>query len=539
MGAPGTAGSAKSAKERSRPGGGAALRSGRTARPGKPVRQASATGFLFAWLLLAGSVFFLVWAWIATGPADAYHSGRICAAGAPTNAECRIVGTDTVVRAYQTPGSRGGEATTTLILRGHGDVPGGTVDGAMADINGSAPKPGTAVSVVAWRGTIVSAQGDGFSGGSNANPVYEFDVVCVVSLMLLLAGLGVVHLARSPRDHGPRGRLRKARRNGFIFVIPAVVLLLLRDTASAAFFATVSALWILAWCAASTRPLLREVAVEARSRPQPATVRGAVGEAVGEVRAAWRAAAPRSDGCPVSEQEQAWIEESMLWFTTQFGYDPVQRPTVLPTREFFPLPYTGTDDDIKALVRTVCPMMGLLPDRITVQLVGKPSRDPEMFKYVVHSESFAAGVFEQDESGSRIITLDRDSSADQSRMTAIIAHELAHARLNGEDRIEPGRADMEALTDLATVFFGLGIFNANAARTAQPNASGISVRRLGYLDQRMFGYALACYTRMRNNPAPKWQSYLSHPPGEYMKKGVAYLQKAAPYGGFPTQKQNT
>ncbi len=490
---------------------------------------------MVAWLLLAGSVSFLAWAWIASGQADAYQSGRICAAGAPTDSGCRIVGTDTVVRAYQTAGSRGGEATTTLILRGHGDVPGGTVNGQMADFTGLPPKTGTAISVVAWRGTVISAQGDGFSGGSNANPVNEFDIVCVVAMLLLVAGLGVVHLARSSRDHGPRGRLRKARRNGFIFVIPAVVLLLLRDTASSAFFATVSALWILAWCAASTRPLLREIAAEARSRPQPATVR----EAVNEVRTAWRAAAPRSDGCPVSEQEQAWIEESMLWFTTQFGYDPVQRPTVLPTRDFFPLPYAGTDEDIKALVRTVCPMMGLLPDRITVRLVGTPSRDPEMFKYVVHSESFAAGVFEQDESGARIITLDRDSSADQSRMTAVIAHELAHARLNGEGRIEPGRADMEALTDLATVFFGLGIFNANAARTAKPNASGVSVQRLGYLDQRMFGYALACYTRMRHNPAPKWQSYLSPPPGEYLKKGVAYLQKAAPYGGFPTQKQNT
>lgn len=97
---------------------------------------------------------------------------------------------------------------------------------------------------------------------------------------------------------------------------------------------------------------------------------------------------------------------------------------------------------------------------------------------------------------------------------------------------------MEALTDLSTVFFGLGIFNANAARTTKPNASGYSVQRLGYLDQRMFGYALACYTRLRNNSAPKWESYLAAQPREYMNRGLAYLQKAAPYGGFPTQKQN-
>lgn len=499
------------------------------------MQQASVAGFGFAWLLLAGAVFFFAWAWIAVGPADAYRSGRVCAADAPADAQCRIVGTDTVERAYQSPGPHGNEAITTLVLRGHGNVPGGVVNGVMADLNGPAPKAGTAISVAAWRGAVVSADGAGFHGGSNADPFNDFDIVCLAALMLPIAGLGVLLISRSSHPRNPRGMLGKARRNAVILVIPAAILLLVHETLSALVFGSVSALWILAWCAAATRPVLRQIGAEARSRPQPATVR----EAATEVRTAWQAAAPRSDGCPVTHKEQAWIEESMLWFTTQFGYDPVQRPTVLPTRDFFPLAYSGSDEDIKALVRATCPMMGLAPDRVTVRLVGEPAPDPEKYKYVVHSESYAAGVFEQDEDGSRIVTLDRASSADQGRMTAVIAHELGHARLNGENRIEPGRADMEALTDLSTVFFGLGIFNANAARTTTSNAAGNTVQRLGYLDQRMFGYALACYTRMRHNPAPKWESYLAAPPREYLNRGSAYLQKAAPYGGFPTQKQNT
>ncbi|HEU5428421.1 MAG TPA: hypothetical protein VFU74_16185 [Actinocrinis sp.] len=496
-------------------------------------------GFALAWSLLAGSVFFFAWAWIAVGAADAYHSGRVCAADAPANALCRIVGTDTVLRAYQVPGIRGGEEATTVVLRGHGNVPGGSVAGEMARFDGPPPTPGSAISVVAWRGTVVSADGAGFHGGSDANPIDEFNTTCVVALMLLFAGLGVLLVSRRSHPRNPRGWLGKARRNGLILLVPAAILLLVREPLSVVFFATVSALWILAWCAAATRPLLRQIGAEARSKPQPATVREAVSETVSGVRAAWQAAAPRADGCPVTAEEQAWIEESMLWFTTQFGYDPVQRPTILPTRDFFPLAYAGSDEDIKALVRTICPMMGLPADRITVRLVGEPAPDQEMYKYVAHSESYAAGVFEQDEGGARIVTLDRTSSADQGRMTAVIAHELGHARLNGESRIEPGRADMEALTDLSTVFFGLGIFNANAARTTTTNAYGQSVQRLGYLDQRMFGYALACYTRMRHHPEPKWASYLAAPPREYLNKGSAYLQKVAPHGGFPTQKQNT
>lgn len=226
----------------------------------------------------------------------------------------------------------------------------------------------------------------------------------------------------------------------------------------------------------------------------------------------------------------------MLWFTTQFGYDPVQCPTVLPTKEFFLLPYAGTDDDIRALVRVVCPLMGLLPNRIVVRLVGEPAPDPERYRYIVHSESFAAGVFQRQQDGSLVVELDRDSGLDQGLMTAVIAHELGHARLNGEDRIAPGRQDMEQLTDLATVYFGLGVFNANAARRSVANASGHGVSRLGYLDQRMFGYALACYAWMRHTPAPKWAQYLSGPPRDAMNQGIAYLRKTVPYGGFPTQQ---
>ena len=57
-------------------------------------------------------------------------------------------------------------------------------------------------------------------------------------------------------------------------------------------------------------------------------------------------------------------------------------------------------------------------------------------------------------------------------LAATLAHELAHARLLGERRIDPGRSDGEQLTDLATIFFGTGIFTANAAFDFSQTQSG-------------------------------------------------------------------
>ena len=53
-------------------------------------------------------------------------------------------------------------------------------------------------------------------------------------------------------------------------------------------------------------------------------------------------------------------------------------------------------------------------------------------------------------------------AADPMALVATIGHELGHERLAGEGRVA-GRADEEQLTDLLTVYFGLGVFNANAA----------------------------------------------------------------------------
>lgn len=49
-------------------------------------------------------------------------------------------------------------------------------------------------------------------------------------------------------------------------------------------------------------------------------------------------------------------------------------------------------------------------------------------------------------------------------MIATLAHEIAHIKLLGENRMEEND---EIMTDLKTLFFGLGVFNANAALLKQ------------------------------------------------------------------------
>jgi len=76
-----------------------------------------------------------------------------------------------------------------------------------------------------------------------------------------------------------------------------------------------------------------------------------------------------------------------------------------------------------------------------------------------------------------------------------MAHELGHAILLGGGLMNPKTPDHEPMTDLLTVFLGLGIFNANSAARFQQRQEerrySWSMQRLGYLPEEVYGYALA------------------------------------------------
>jgi hypothetical protein len=244
--------------------------------------------------------------------------------------------------------------------------------------------------------------------------------------------------------------------------------------------------------------------------------------------------------CPVDPAEQAWIQESMQWFTTQFGDGPLTRPVILPTREFFPPPFAGSDEDVRAAVRRVAGYMGANVKAITVAFTSDLADDRERMRVLPVSRQVrgAAGLYQQ-RHGSGVLTIDRSSVADPAVLLAVIAHELAHARLTGEHRVSADRRDQEPLTDLLTVYLGMGIFTANAAfdfsHTGAPQAriGGWRANRLGYLTEQMFGYGLACYARLRGERGPGWARYLDTNPRVYMKRGLAYLGRVAPGGGLP------
>jgi hypothetical protein len=229
----------------------------------------------------------------------------------------------------------------------------------------------------------------------------------------------------------------------------------------------------------------------------------------------------------VAANEQQWIDDNLRWCVAEFGDAWLRSPVVLPTDQFFPGAYTGSAEDLHRAVRRVCGYLAVDPERIRVELHGEQVAERALRELTGGSFAWsgAAGHYRVTE-GRTVISLEESLGRRPLALIATIAHELAHERLLGEERVDPDRPDQEPLTDLVTVYLGFGVFTANAALEFSGDHTGWSASRLGYLTEPMYGYALARYAWLRAEPDPSWARYLDTNPRTYLRRGLRFLRRS-------------
>lgn len=233
--------------------------------------------------------------------------------------------------------------------------------------------------------------------------------------------------------------------------------------------------------------------------------------------------------CPVGPEEQAWIEEQMAWLAAEFGPDPLVREPLLPTAEHFPGPFIGSEPEIVSLVSRLSRHMGVDPAGLAIEVEADDGdgEDGMIAELNLNRRSRSAAGHYRREAGRPVIAIDQRQAARPIALVATIAHELGHVRLLDEGRITPDRRDHEPLTDLLTVYFGLGVFSANSAFTFTQDDRRWGYQRLGYLTEQMYGYALARYAQLRDETFPAWAKHLDTNPRTFLKQSLRHLSRNA------------
>lgn len=243
--------------------------------------------------------------------------------------------------------------------------------------------------------------------------------------------------------------------------------------------------------------------------------------------------------CPVDGETREWIDYAFQWLMEELGRETLQKAeVVLPTEEYFPDPYNGSRASVRKMLDRVCEYMDVDPASIEVRFYeGDDSTRFHALAADGTTERHAAGSYQMGRSGKYVISLDMSNAANPEMMVATIAHELGHVILLGEGRLDPDYEDHEPMTDLLTVFYGMGVFNANSSfvfeQWTNAQYQGWRAGSVGYLTEQMFGYALALFAIERNEEKPPWMKHLATNVRSYMRSSLRFLRSASARPGAP------
>lgn len=213
---------------------------------------------------------------------------------------------------------------------------------------------------------------------------------------------------------------------------------------------------------------------------------------------------------------------------------------ITPTAEDFPDPYDKTSTaSVGTLFGRVCSYMHV--DRNGIELEIVPDETEELRRILPYwrgaSGRHAAGLYihaledriSKGDDGPATVAIRSSQMKDPVSLVATLAHELGHVILLGWGLISPNTSDHEPLTDLLTVFLGMGIFNANSTNRFKQyqddRRQGWTMQRLGYLTEQIFGYALAKFTVERGEDRVEWERHLSTNVRSYFNRSRRWLAK--------------
>lgn len=226
----------------------------------------------------------------------------------------------------------------------------------------------------------------------------------------------------------------------------------------------------------------------------------------------------------VTLEDKNWIEENISWFIEVFGLEKLkEQPFISPTTENFPYDNLKESDQFQKLFEQLCKYWELNPSEIIVKFFDD-IKSKQWSSWIPQGDfNEPVGLYNQvyttDEKRFNI-ELAKSNLDNPQLLVAVIAHELAHVKLLGGNYINRNDADMEPLTDLASIFFGFGVFVANSVQTKDI----YWISRSGYLPNQLISYANALICYITEYDENKYNSVLNGNTNDLFKQDIEFLK---------------
>jgi hypothetical protein len=245
----------------------------------------------------------------------------------------------------------------------------------------------------------------------------------------------------------------------------------------------------------------------------------------------------REARCPVDEDAAERVKAGLDWLLDKRGPYAPGRPMLVPGPDFYrSMPGwtgTGTAGDVRAVFE-------LVRERMEV-----PATSLELDVFELDARTRRSGIRRAglrgeghlEQSGMYVVgrtppqvRIARHMARDPVRLVALTAHEVAHHVTIADDPGLDQQAAGEVLADLAAVFFGFGVFQANSRIrwTFDLRVGGLVMLKRNYLTLGETAYALAVLASLRGERSPEWARSLSRGARRALEQAQRCLAHGAP-----------
>jgi|GEM_PF-4622905 len=217
--------------------------------------------------------------------------------------------------------------------------------------------------------------------------------------------------------------------------------------------------------------------------------------------------------------QRAFAERTYAWLIENFGLARLmETPHLQPTQAQFPYSDLHDPQQLEALVQQLCTHIHLQRAQINVEVF-----DDTAYRNWQGSDEEPLGTYQEYSSGERyLVRLSRSSFGHKPTLIVVLAHELMHAHLLGKGYLDHSDPWHEMKNDLALVFFGFGMLQANAGVVVNELKAG----NVGYLTPELLGYALALNCWLAGKDAQLVEHHVSR--GSHLgffREALNYLEK--------------
>ncbi|MFD0796638.1 ankyrin repeat domain-containing protein [Maribacter chungangensis] len=233
---------------------------------------------------------------------------------------------------------------------------------------------------------------------------------------------------------------------------------------------------------------------------------------------------------PVTPNDQIWVEESLSFLKDSLGVEKLlDISTVTPTKEFFNRDFDNSKTDAEFILERCTALMDIPRDKITLEFYSEENNyldDGTLLSTTadIYGKSKGTAGTYQKHGENATIRIETGQLKHPDSLVATIAHELAHEKLLGENRIVRNH---EYLTDLTAIAYGFGIFIANTKfqfRSGKGNGFGWKMQSQGYLPEQVSAYAMASLALKKKEIHHDYKEYLDSSVRKYFEQSLAYLK---------------